>query len=105
MTTQLKKRLHALEALPPKVDQEQDRRMCEAIDAILASVSFRNEWAPSKVAPFHWVPQPSDMDLLADRVKRGVMTEADRALLDSWPKCHIEPAEMVEVMATAWDKF
>lgn len=105
MSPNLSKRLEALEALPPKVDQEHDRRLGETIDAILASVSFRNEWAPSKVAPFYWVQQPSDMDLLADRVKSGAMTEADRALLDSWPKCHIEPAEMVEVMATEWDKF
>lgn len=105
MNNPLKKRLSALEALPPKVDPEHDRRFSAAIDAVMTTVSWRNEWAPSKVAPFYWVEQPSDMDLLASRIKSQTTTEADRALMDSWPKCHLEPSELVEGMATVRNRF
>lgn len=105
MNNPLKKRLSALEALPPKVDAEHERRFSAAIKAMLDTVSVRSEWAPSKVAPYYWAETPSDLDLLAGRIKTTTTTEADRALMDSWPKCHLEPAELVEAMATVRDKF
>lgn len=96
--TPLQKRLQALEARPPKADAEHDRRFGAAIDAMLATVSWRNEWAPSKVAPFYWVEQPSDMDLLVSRIKSQTTTEADAALMNSWPKCHLSPETLVTGM-------
>lgn len=105
MNHPLKKRLSALEALPPKVDPEHERRFSAAIKAMLDTVNFRNEWARSTVAPFYWAETPSDLDALWQRIKTTTATEADRELMDSWPKCHLEPAELVEAMATVRDRF
>jgi hypothetical protein len=49
----INQRLQVLEARPPKVDLEHDRRYSAAIKAMSDTVSHRNEWAPSKVAPFN----------------------------------------------------
>lgn len=99
MSTPLQKRLQALEALPPKIDPEHDRRFSAAIETMLDTVNFRNEWARSKLPPFTIEEQPSDLDALWQRIKSKTTTKPDRALMDSWPKCHLEPAQLVEGMA------
>jgi len=105
MSPNLSRRLEVLEALPPKVDPEHERRFSAAIKAMLDTVSARSEWARATVAPFYHVEQPSDLDALWQRIKTTTTTEADRALMDSWPKCHIEPEQMVEAVQTVRDKF
>lgn len=93
-------RLQALEARPPKIDAEHDRRLQAALDALHASYSHRNEWAPSKEPPFYWVEQPSDIEQLWDRIQTGTTTEADNATMGAWPKCHLDPVQLVEMLAT-----
>lgn len=95
----LNARLQVLEARPPKADPEHDRRFDAAVKAMFDTVSNRNEWAPSKVAPFYHVEQPSDLELLWERIKAGTLTDADSDLMSAWPKCHLEPVQLVEMLA------
>lgn len=99
MKPALDKRLQALEARAPKADPEHDRRYSEAVKAMFDTVNHRNEWAPSKVAPFNWVEEPSDLERLAARIEAGNTTEADNALMSAWPKCHLEPVQLVGMLA------
>jgi hypothetical protein len=57
----IERRIAALEALPHKEGTEHDQGFAAAIKALFDAVSTRCEWAPSKVAPFHHVEQPSPM--------------------------------------------
>lgn len=98
MSTQLQKRLQVLEARPPKVDPERDRRFHAAVAAMLDTVPHAGKWAPSKEPPFNWVEQPSDLELLWGRIKSWTVTDADNELMNAWPKCHLEPLQLVELL-------
>ncbi|MBK1685518.1 hypothetical protein [Rhodoferax fermentans] len=93
-------RLQALEARPPKADPVREANLHAALSAMRESVNWRNEWAPAKVAPFYWVEQPSDLELLASRIEGNTATEVDWTLMQSWPKCHIPPEQLVQEMAS-----
>ncbi len=93
MSAQLQKRLLALEELQQAGNPEQYRKLKATIEAIFATLSVGD------------VDVPAELDALAGRIKSQATTDADGALMESWPKCHIEPAELVEIMATARDKF
>ncbi len=99
MNNPLNKRLSALEALPPKVDPEHDRLFHAAIKAMFDTVPHAGEWAPSKTPPFNWVEQPSELELLSERIKTNATTDADDAIMAAWPKCHLRPALLVEALA------
>lgn len=92
-------RLEALEARPPKVDTEHHRRRSAAIKAMLDTVSHRGKWARSTVPPFNLVQQTSDIELLWERIEAGTLTDADNDLMASWPKCHLEPVQLVGMLA------
>lgn len=101
----LHKRLQALEARPPKVDPEHNRRFSAAIKAMLDTVNSKNEWARSTVAPFYQVEQPSDLEKLWKRIQSDTTTTADRALMDSWPTCHLTPAQLVQALLEVRDQY
>lgn len=105
MTAQLQKRLAALEGLRLNAGPEQQPQLVAAMQAIIETVSGRHEWAPLKVPPFDWVEQPSEMDLLAERIKAQTLTGDDLALMESWPKCHKTPEDLVVLMAATSCKF
>lgn len=64
-----------------------------------ATESHRNEWAQSTVAPFNWKEQPSDIERPWERIAAGTLTDADNDLMAAWPKCHLEPVQLVEMLA------
>jgi hypothetical protein len=37
--------------------------------------------------------------LLWERIKAATLTDADNALMTAWPKCHLEPVQLVEMLA------
>lgn len=93
-------RLAVLEACQPKVDPEHERRLSDAIQAVLATVRIRGEWARSTAQPYNYVEQASDLENLWGRIESGALTDGDRKLMASWPKCHVEPAQLVEGLVT-----
>lgn len=92
----IERRIAALEELPHKVDTSHNQAFAAAIKALFDAVSTRCEWAPSKVAPFLHVEQPSPLARLWERIKAETLTGDDRAMLDSLPACHIPPEKLVE---------
>lgn len=93
MSPNLFKRLETLERLQPAGDPEQHRKLKATIEAIFATVSAGCG------------DMPSELEELAGRVNIQTTTEADRALMESWPKCHIEPAQLVVEIAGVRDLF
>lgn len=91
-------RLEALEKRPPKADPEKDARFSLALKGMLDTLSMQTPYAAQKVAPFHIVGWPSDLEKLWDRIQSKTLTEADRTLMDSWPKCHVPPEVLVDAI-------
>lgn len=79
--------------MQPAGDPEQHRKLKATIEAIFATVSVGGG------------DMPSELEALAGRIKTQTTTEADRALMESWPKCHIEPAQLVVEVDGVRDLF
>lgn len=106
MKVSIAKRLEQLEAAAPqrhsKQEEERLHLTCNALDA---AYSHKRPWGRSAVAPFYLVEQPSELDLLWQRLQANMATDADRATLVSLPPCSIAPERLVEMLARLNDEI
>lgn len=106
MKISIAKRLEQLEAAVPQKDNKQEEeRLHLTCDALEAAYSHKRPWGRSAVAPFYLVEQPSELDLLWQRLQANTATDADRAALAGLPICHIAPERLVEGLVRLNDEI
>lgn len=106
MKPSLAKRLDALESAAPRiVDAEQEGRMRAALGALFDSLELDDRYGPGKEDPLVWVHQPGTLTPLFERIQAGAVTDDDRALMATWPACHLTPEQLVELVVKVRDEY